>query len=446
MAWQLAWKTRSLRFWLTAGLVLAILPLAASAVIGHFLLKRHVIAPFADVADRQRYQLTPANSLESALLEAMVPIDEFVDDGDPTQPPAYRLQRERIEAAYGELHKNLQNDLEPRTLLERSRDDWTAADAVATELISVRRPGGDPRGVELMQRFHGLMRSAVDKLSVVTTEIEVDIVNDHDEALLVYERSEWLAGIAAVVSLLALVASVLTIGRVVSASIDRLVAGAERFAGGDRAHRIEVQIPPELRGVAEEFNRMIGRIHESEEVLADLAHRDGLTKLPNRRAFDDALSEMFARMDRLGETGSLLMIDIDHFKQINDTHGHSAGDEVLRAVARKITSDLRMVDHVFRVGGEEFAAILAGANVASAQTTAERLRHDIATVRVAVKSAEISVTVSIGVATAGGGSVPSVLVEAADVALYRAKREGRNRVVISSAPNPAAPPASASED
>jgi diguanylate cyclase (GGDEF)-like protein len=230
-----------------------------------------------------------------------------------------------------------------------------------------------------------------------------------------------------------MIAGVVTIGRIMSSSVDRLVAGAEHFAAGDRDHRIDVQVPPELHSVAQEFNRMIVRIHESEAVLADLAHRDALTKLLNRRAFDDSLAELFARMERLGEPGSLLMIDIDHFKGINDAYGHAAGDDVLRAVARTMVADVRLVDRVFRVGGEEFAVILAGAAGAAAEATAERIRLAAAAERIAVKGGEVSITISVGVATAAEGSGRTALVEAADGALYRAKAEGRNRVV--SAPN-----------
>jgi diguanylate cyclase (GGDEF)-like protein len=142
---------------------------------------------------------------------------------------------------------------------------------------------------------------------------------------------------------------------------------------------------------------------------------------------------MFARMDRLGESGALLMIDIDHFKQINDVHGHSAGDDVLRAVARTMASDLRLLDHIFRVGGEEFAAILTGATATSVQITAERLRQALASVTVVVGGVEIAVTVSIGAAIVAAGAAPSALVAAADKALYRAKKEGRNRVAIDAA-------------
>ncbi len=425
------WRTRSLRFWLVLGLILAVGPLAVSAVLGHVLLDRMVIASFADVAARQRFQLAPAYRLRGALLDAVDPVDEFVDGADPTRPPAYRVLRERIEGGFSDLHRQLSQDPEPRTLVERARDEWEAADRVATELISVRRPSGDPQGEELMQRFHGLTGSAVDTLGAVGSVLEADLDRDHDEALLFSERSEWLAGIAAGVSLLAMIVAVTIIGRIVSSSVGRLVAGAGRFAAGDRDHRIEVPVPPELHRVAEEFNRMIVRIRESEALLADLARRDGLTTLPNRRAFEDALAELAARRQRFGEAGALLMIDIDHFKRINDAHGHAAGDDALRTVARALAAEVRLVDRVFRVGGEEFAVLLAGADAAAARTMAERLREAVAARQVAVKGGEVAVTISIGVATMAGSDEPDALMGAADAALYRAKERGRNRVVVS---------------
>jgi diguanylate cyclase (GGDEF)-like protein len=432
------WRTKSLRFWLSFGLCLAVLPLALSAVFSYVLLHRGVIASFADVAARHRYQVAPAYRLRSLLLETVDPVDEFIDAGDPTQIAAYRLLRERVEAAFADLHDHLQHDPEPRLLVERARDDWAAADRTATETFSARRPGGDPRGIELMQRFDASITSAVDKLGAVSTDLDVDLAADHDKALLFYERSEWITGLAAAVSLLAMIVAVFAIGRIVSASVDRLVEGAERFASGDRDHRIDVQVPPELHSVAEEFNRMIVRIHESEAALADLARRDGLTKLPNRRAFDEALLEMFARMERLAVPGALLMIDIDHFKRINDTHGHGAGDDVLRVVARTMSADVRLIDRVFRIGGEEFAVLLSGGEAEAAQAMAERLRHALAAQSVPVKGGQIIMTVSIGVAVAEFGSLPGTLIEAADAALYRAKREGRDRIVFSGQPSEAA--------
>jgi diguanylate cyclase (GGDEF)-like protein len=173
---------------------------------------------------------------------------------------------------------------------------------------------------------------------------------------------------------------------------------------------------------------MIVRIHESENALADLARLDGLTKLPNRRAFDQALDEMFATMRRLRIGGALLMLDVDHFKRINDTHGHGAGDDVLQAVARVMSADTRLNDRIFRVGGEEFAVLMLGADETAAATAAERLRQAIAQHPFAVRTDHVPVTVSVGLAVATPETDSATVVEAADAALYRAKRDGRNRV------------------
>jgi diguanylate cyclase (GGDEF)-like protein len=363
-------------------------------------------------------------------MEAGTPLDDFVDEGDPREPAAYRELRERIEVLYTTVHQHVRPDPEVRALVERARDDWTAADRLAAEALSVRRPPGDRRAAELMDRFHGLAGSAVDKLGAVYDDLANDVRKDHDVALRDIERVDWLAAAAALVSALAVLAGVILIGRVISGSVERLVSGAELFASGDRDHRINVQVPPELRRVAVEFNRMIERIHASEGVLADLARRDSLTLLLNRRAFDEELAGMFARQQRLGERFALLVFDLDHFKQINDRHGHGAGDEVLRTASRALADQLRPFDRLFRIGGEEFAAILPGTDGASAALAAERLRQAVAAQAIPVGDGAFRVTVSVGVASAWPGAEPDTLLKAADAALYRAKAAGRNQVMV----------------
>jgi diguanylate cyclase (GGDEF)-like protein len=283
-----------------------------------------------------------------------------------------------------------------------------------------------------MDSFSSLIVSAVGKLGAVYDDLEATLRADHDSALRFLERSEWLAAIGAVVSVLAILLGVSMVGRIMSGSVERLVDGAQRFAAGDRDHRIEIRVPPELHQVAQEFNRMIGRIHDSEDALADLAHRDSLTRLLNRRAFDEALVEVFARQKRLGERFALLMLDLDYFKRVNDTYGHSVGDDVLRAASQAIASEVRPFDRVFRIGGEEFAAILGGVDSQAARTAAERLRASVAAHPVAIEGGTaIHTTVSVGVAMGETTNDPSTLLQAADAALYRAKAEGRNRVVVS---------------
>ncbi|HKT60544.1 MAG TPA: diguanylate cyclase [Gemmatimonadales bacterium] len=426
-------KSASLRSWIAIGMAVAVLPLAASAVLGYTTLKLGVIAPFRDVAARARDQIDPTQRLRLLLWETVQPLDAYMDEGDPRDARAYREMRERIEAEFAALHARLRAQPELQALVTRARDDWTAADHLATEAISVRRAPGDPRGAELMDSSNGMIASSVDKLGVVYDTVAGVLRNDHDSALRAFRQAEWLAAAAGAASLAAVLLGVLIIGRVLSASVERLVDGAQRFAAGERDHRIDIQLPPELHRVAREFNRMIGRIHESEDALSDLAQRDALTRLLNRRAFDGALLEAFARQRRLGERFALLLLDLDHFKSVNDTHGHAAGDEVLRRTAQTLGAQLRPFDRLFRIGGEEFAAILGGADGEAALAAAERLRASVAAHPVPVEGAEIPTTVSIGVALGEATGEPRTLLQDADAALYRAKREGRNRAVVGGA-------------
>ena len=166
-----------------------------------------------------------------------------------------------------------------------------------------------------------------------------------------------------------------------------------------------------------------------EQELAKLAATDPLTGLPNRRFFEEVANAELHQVQRFRKPASLMMIDIDRFKSINDTHGHAAGDEVLRAVASLSKEVVRGDDLFFRFGGEEFVCLLRETDQQGAIAMAERLRSAIEKLQIASGAVIISVTASFGVAsiTAADRSIDSVLTRA-DKALYRAKAEGRNCV------------------
>ncbi len=408
---------------------LTILPLAIAAVLDHVLLDASVISDFNDVASRYRNQIGPTQRLQIELREANVAVEAYLDSREPNWPPAYREQRVRSEAAFVGLQRELRADAQLSALLRRAQEQWRSADAIALELLAHPPAGGDEHGVERADHFAGLINESVDELRAIDLSLTRDLEADHRAALLALERSRWLSAIAAGLSLVCMIGGVAVIVRIMLANIDRLVDGARRFARGDRQHRIDVQVPPELRQVADEFNTMIGLIHQSEEALAQQARRDALTELPNRRAFEEALTEAYARVRRLGEQVVLLTLDLDDFKTINDTHGHAAGDEVLRAIGRTMTRTIREVDKAFRTGGEEFAVLLVGTDIAGAKVAAERLRAAIASCPVAVGGTDIGVSASIGIAFVRPDQARDDLVQAADRALYAAKAGGRNRVV-----------------
>lgn len=167
---------------------------------------------------------------------------------------------------------------------------------------------------------------------------------------------------------------------------------------------------------------------KARDALAFQAAHDALTGLPNRRAILETLERDLARTAREGGILSLAVCDLDHFKNVNDTWGHPAGDEVLATFARVARSCLRACDVLGRYGGEEFLLIAPGARPTADSGVFERVCRAVAACPVTTAAGVVSVTVSIGVAGATGESTSEMLLAAADAALYRAKAEGRNRV------------------
>jgi diguanylate cyclase (GGDEF)-like protein len=172
-------------------------------------------------------------------------------------------------------------------------------------------------------------------------------------------------------------------------------------------------------------------------LLADLRHRsrhDGLTGLLNRRTMEETLLAQVQRSRRTGEPFTVLMLDLDHFKAINDRHGHAAGDRALKHTAAALKAELREVDALGRFGGEEFLVLMPGATADAARPVAERLRTALLTDAPRMDGTTLFLSASIGVAQWRGPSEePSRLLMRADAALYRAKTRGRDCVVVETA-------------
>jgi diguanylate cyclase (GGDEF)-like protein len=182
--------------------------------------------------------------------------------------------------------------------------------------------------------------------------------------------------------------------------------------------------------------RQLAQIRALKARLEEQAIRDPLTDLYNRRYLDDALERELVRAQREGYPVSLVMLDIDHFKDLNDSHGHPAGDAVLIALAHSLRDQVRAGDLACRWGGEEFALVLPNMPLAAAMARADTLRARFAARRPATGGISLAATLSAGVAAfPEHATTPAALVAAADAALYRAKGEGRDRV--RSAPAPA---------
>jgi diguanylate cyclase (GGDEF)-like protein len=174
------------------------------------------------------------------------------------------------------------------------------------------------------------------------------------------------------------------------------------------------------------------RILELQQSLRFAATHDFLTGLLNRSEILAALQREFSRSGREGKSATVILADIDHFKRVNDSLGHAAGDEVLKEVARRMKSDLRPYDVVGRYGGEEFLIILPGCDLPNGVRRAEQIRNQIANEPVHTPAGPVSATVSMGVTvtTFGPDLTSAEILQQADVSLYKAKNNGRNRTEV----------------
>ena len=170
--------------------------------------------------------------------------------------------------------------------------------------------------------------------------------------------------------------------------------------------------------------------HDRSQKLIDAAWTDPLTGLYNRRGFEARIQALSSSQGGVPALQTWIMIDIDHFKAVNDTFGHEGGDDVLKAVAISLRSTLRDDDILARYGGEEFVLLMPAVPATVGASVAERLRLNVQALMIDVGGREARVTASFGIAQRAAGETQASTLERADMALYRAKHEGRNRVII----------------
>ncbi|MBS0014707.1 MAG: GGDEF domain-containing protein, partial [Desulfobacterales bacterium] len=213
------------------------------------------------------------------------------------------------------------------------------------------------------------------------------------------------------------------------------VKGLEKAPGPDGDIHFEGRIQPLPITLCGEravvwSARNISSQHELEMKLQRLSETDALTGIFNRRKFLEQLDMCFRKCKRYNRPTALIIFDVDHFKQINDEFGHSAGDEVLCRLTKNCAAQLRQTDSLYRIGGEEFAVVLPETNAENAYQQAERLRQISEQLRMESRGSANKITISVGISEIAGtdASIEDVM-KRADACLYKAKENGRNCVV-----------------
>lgn len=292
--------------------------------------------------------------------------------------------------------------------------------------------------------FRGMTHREVIGLADMSAELPLTIVAERDRAEVygtwIALRDMFLALVGALVMVVAAVA--FQLGRSIVGPLQRLIGAADRISGGDLEVRLSATRDDELGHLTLVFNQMADRLRhghaeimaanqamqQQNQVLETLSITDSLTGLYNRSKLDAILSDQLARFKRTQRAFTLLMMDIDHFKTLNDTYGHITGDEILAAVARILVQSIRSIDYAARYGGDEFIIILVETSSDLALKTAERIRSQVENMRYSSHESTIAVTVSIGIVQCQpDDTTPTAAFARADSALYKAKHAGRNR-------------------
>lgn len=415
----------------TGAMLLPLVTLGAGTLVCF----ENAIATFAKTENETLEELFPLTDLESLIVKASVPALDYLSHGDIRERERFvRLSREVDNTFASVLAKSL--DLpEKQALVRASQLSWQQAQKSSEAILSYSYPVENAIAAPEKKRLETHTQEAVhilDQLYKLLTHLQ--LADNLAQATSIQQKFRLIIIMVFGLGLAVAVVAAVVLARSILLPLRILEEGVNQLGEGNLSYRISVFTQDELGQLARTFNLMAEKLEQSQVALKNLATRDGLTGVYNRREFNLRLIAELTRSRRYGHTCSLMMLDIDYFKKLNDTHGHQAGDEALRVVASLIEQEVRPVDQVARYGGEEFAVILPETSGLNASAAAERLRNAIATHAIPITQEQtINVTVSVGLATfpSDAGS-EETLIAAADQALYAAKHSGRNRVVSSS--------------
>lgn len=426
----------SLRRRLTLGIGAMLLPLLLFVAVVVGFVRPLVWGAIDDTIRDWPERIQPVEAVETLLLKTVLAVDHYLIFRDPAEAENFTRFSTEVDAAFADLLASSRFGSEERSLLHAAHEEWKQAGELGQSAFALAITENEASAAQAMGGFD-------DRVNRTVAGLETLLEASHRASA---ERFGWAhslrrAGSLFVAAMLCVALSLaIVIGMLLARSIlrplDALKRGAVRIGEGDLAHRVGLNADDEFGDLARTFNAMAEKLERHRATLEDLSMQDELSGVFNYRGFQRRLGEELERSHRYRRVFSLLLLDLDHFKLINDTYGHPVGDEVLRLVAALVNSVARPVDYVARYGGEEFAVLLAETGQAGAVAMAERIRELIGRNPVATAAGQrIEVTASIGLAAyPENASSGTELISAADAALYAAKRAGRNRVCSAGGP------------
>jgi diguanylate cyclase (GGDEF)-like protein len=431
------------KIYISYSIVLGILFIAGSL---HWY-TRHTILRDTDETRHVAYEIEHINDLSLSVLQLLMPANDYLSTGNKTEKEKFVELDAKVTQILGTVNKEIPHDMEIHRIL---KENVRKIEDFSNKILSLGNPVGSHVG--------DIMMYEMDKIGNQTVEFIREYNNkQHEELDALYARSGHNIKIINIVTILGGLILVLSGLAMVyyfnenfKKPIEKLNRGFRGVSHG-RWNHVALDQNDELSDLAREFNSMIERMSSSYEELENevrarttelselnkrleaLAITDGLSGLYNHRYFYERYHQEYNRALRYNRYLSLFMIDIDHFKQYNDTNGHLAGDKVISKVAKILLNESRKSDIVCRYGGEEFVIISPELDEKQALAFAEKLREAVEKFKFTNEHSQPkgSVSVSIGIGVFPGISTgPETLLKKTDEAMYQAKRAGRNRSVL----------------
>ena len=412
------------------GMAVMLLPIMLIALMSFYALRRNTES-LGNLVTEVIEAIPQIDKVKGLIMMAQMPPNDYLISGNKAEQNTFGYYVQQIDDSLFELKHAPFARQKDVLLAELVQENWLEGKYLAQKIFAIKDPRSEQNTEKLMKKFDAELGKAVSLLNELEFKVFRDIELEKKNA------EAWTYRLYLVISLslagglaIASVAGLL-LARMVLHPLRMLSLQAEKIGRGDHPDPIGLNGHDEFSLVMNTFNTMALNMQQKQAELRDMAVRDGLTGLLNRREFLRILAQELDRARRRSTEMSVMMLDIDHFKKINDTYGHQIGDDVLRCTAALFGRQIRAMDTVARYGGEEFIVITPESSE-GALVIAKRILAAVAGQPFSDgKGDTFNVTISIGLASYPHHAVEAnELVNKADMALYQAKDRGRNQICL----------------
>ena len=411
---------------LIIGLFSMLLPACILGVGGYLLMDR-VLVSLDRVIDGDKTELVPIMTIQNLISRSSMPSNDFLINGDPQERDRFTAIQKQIDDAFNQMIFWVYDHPDESELLLQAQSNWKRGQLFSLQLLQLDPPVINEQTIETMEIIDlhiGAAADAIDKMS----KIVLNIHREHTESAYqdLQELLQLFGWVVLMGSLLTLLITYLNY-RLIVIPVKRLLIGVHRFEAGELSVRVE----PE-KADSDELLQLTNAFNEMADQVENLSKRDELTGLYNRHYFEHFLRDELIRVLRFQHPISLLFVDADHFKSINETYGYVIGDKVIQELGQRVLSAARYVDKVCRYEGEAIAIILPECDLDDGKMIAERVRESVVNKPMTFHSDHnIRLTVSIGVATyPASASNQNDLIMRAEAAVKRAQKRGGNLIEI----------------